>query len=315
MSNKARNHHYVPQAYLRAFTDGGSKKSKLNVYDVSTGDRFETIPRNVCAVRDFNRISVTGWPSDFVESEMGKFESLIVPAVNHIEASNEFAGEPRTCILNLMALLATRHPDLRESTRQFHEKIAKLTMDMVLHKRETYDQITSDMKRKGIAVDSNVSYEQMKVFLDKGEYDVDVTTEHHLTLEEKMHDTALQLLAKRRWTLYRAAPNDGHFISSDWPVVLTWRHPEKLPPLYRNSPGYGAKDTEVIFPLTQNLALVGTFDGEEGYEQAHPKVIAAINSKTMSFSSHQVYSPKRWFPVLSYDEIVAGSDLLRRRDQ
>lgn len=313
MSNKARNHHYIPQAYLRAFTDGGSKKSKLNVYDISTGDNFETIPRNVCAIRDFNRITVSGWPSDFVETEMGKFESLVVPAVSRIETSNEFVGDSKTCILNLMALLATRHPVRRESTRQFHAKIAKLTMDTVLHKRETYDQVTSDMKRDGVAINLNVSYEQMKAFMDKGEYKIDVTTEHHLSLEQKMHETALQLLAERNWMLYRAAPDDGHFISSDWPVALSWRHPEKVPPFYRNSPGFGAADTEVIFPLTQNLALVGEFDGEEGYAQAHPKVIAAINTRTMSFSRHQIYSPKRWFPALSNDQIVAGSDLLRKK--
>lgn len=312
MANQARNHHYVPQAYLRAFTDGGSKKSTLNVYDVITGDRFETIPRNVCAIRDFNRISVPGFPSDYIESEMGKFESMIVPAVTHIKADNEFRGEPKSCILNLIALLATRHPARRETTRKFHEKIAKMTMGMVLQNRERYEKTISDMNNDGVAASSKATYEEMKDFVAKGEYEIEVTTEHHINLEGKMHEAALEVLHQRNWTLFKAGKEDGHFITSDWPVSLEWSNPETVPPFYRSSPGLGLKGTEVVFPLTKELALLGTFDGKDETLQASPHLVAAVNSRTLRFSRNQVYSPKRWFPALSDGAIVVGAELIQK---
>lgn len=316
MSTEARNHHYVPQAYLRAFTESGSKKSKFTVYEVETGNRFETIPRNVCAVRDFNRVAIPGVPSNIVETEMAKFEGLIVPAVKEIECTNQFDGDARSSILNLVALLAVRHPDRRESMRKAHARTAEIIMSMTLDKRDTYDRTIAKAIAEGKIKEGGPGYEKVKDFFDRGNYDIEVCTEHHLKMEAGMHETALQLLAQRNWMLYRASPTDGHYITSDFPVALTWRNPDKIPPYYRSSPGFGMIDTEVVFPLTKGLVLVGTFDGHNGYEVACPELIAAVNSRVMSYSSRQIYSSKRHFPALSHNtEIVNGADLLQKREK
>lgn len=51
----SRNHHWVPQCYLKGFTKGRSKKSLLYVTDFQAGRQFPTVPRNVAAGREFNR--------------------------------------------------------------------------------------------------------------------------------------------------------------------------------------------------------------------------------------------------------------------
>ena len=54
----ARHHHYLSQCYLKGFTKGGSKKSKLKVFDLRNKKIFETIPRNVGGIRSIVRVAL-----------------------------------------------------------------------------------------------------------------------------------------------------------------------------------------------------------------------------------------------------------------
>jgi hypothetical protein len=54
----ARQHHYVPQCYLKGFVKD-RKKPKLFVVDCKERRSFSTSPDNVAAERDFHRIDAT----------------------------------------------------------------------------------------------------------------------------------------------------------------------------------------------------------------------------------------------------------------
>ncbi|WP_265923371.1 DUF4238 domain-containing protein [Cupriavidus nantongensis] len=58
--NDARNHHYVPQCYLKGFARNRSKNAQLFVVDTKTKRAFVTTPRNLAAQRDFNRVEIPG---------------------------------------------------------------------------------------------------------------------------------------------------------------------------------------------------------------------------------------------------------------
>jgi hypothetical protein len=310
MTSGARNHHYIPQAYLRGFTEGGSKKSSFVVYEVDTGKRFETKPRNVGAERDFNRVNLPGFDPNVVESEMGKFEGLIPNAIEDIDKRNVFDGESRNTILNLIATLSTRHPDRREALRRFHAQIAEVAMSMVMAKPESYNHACSQLKvpNRESSV-AHVPYEQMRRFVDGGEYVIDVATEHHLRMEATAHEAALECLGQRKWMLYRTVTN--HFITSDFPVSLAWRSPGKIPAFYRSSPGHAMRDTEVVFPLNKHLALIGTFDGEDS-TKASPVVVGAFNLQAVRNARRHVYSTKRDFlAVDAQHNIISGARIFK----
>jgi hypothetical protein len=76
MAGMARNHHWVPQCYLKGFSKGWSKNSQLHVVDAVAQRQFMTLPRNVASAQDFNRIDIEGVAPDHIETSLAKFEVM-----------------------------------------------------------------------------------------------------------------------------------------------------------------------------------------------------------------------------------------------
>lgn len=307
----ARLHHYIPQCYLTGFTRSGSKNGKLSVLDLERGTTYETIPRNVAAVRDFNRVSINGIPPDFVETQFSGFESELAHALRNLERSRTFVADERTYVLNLMALLAVRHPDVREAIRDFHEQIARQVGSMVLATPERWESTKRSMERDGKPIDAGISYEQLKDFHERGEYTVTVPNERHIELETTTAAAVLEVLARRDWLLLVADDAaTGPFITGNRPVTLIWKDPEQVPPMMRDSPGFGVEGTQVVFAVSRNLAVVGDFNGRSGTMAANPALVGAINSRMIRFS-RQVYAPKLAFSFLVGEgRLMEGGSLL-----
>src|SRR4051812_34396398 len=100
----ARHHHYLSQCYLRGFTQGNLKKSKLTVIDFHKKNHFETTPRNVGGIRDFNRVDIVGVDQNVIESSLAEFEGNAASALRNINEGGSFSGDDRDLILNLIAL-------------------------------------------------------------------------------------------------------------------------------------------------------------------------------------------------------------------
>jgi hypothetical protein len=195
---KARNHHYLSQCYLKGFTKGGSKKSKLTVIDFKEKKRFETIPRNVGGIRDFNRIEIEGVDQNAIETALGNFEGQAASALKQIEETLTLDGKNRNYILNLIALLAIRSPEQRENRRQIEAQVAERIMDMSLETKERWDSEMAQMEAEGYKPNENVTYEKVKAFHEnKDAYTFHVSTERHIRVEISCIDTILKYLNLR----------------------------------------------------------------------------------------------------------------------
>lgn len=301
MSKEARHHHYIPQCYLRGFSVGVSKRSKITVADIKTGRYFETIPRNIGGVRDFNRVSIDGVKPDAIEGLLAPFEGQVSDAIRNVDRNSRFEGDDRLLILNLIALLAIRSPQQRENIRQFEEKVIKDMMGLTLATKERWEAQIQELRATGQSVDDSLSYEDIKAFHDKGQYKITLSNEHHIDLEFTGMDAILNTLVHRNWRLYTTTSAQGCFITSDHPVMLSYQNPEKVPLMFRDSPGFGLSDTEVVFPLTQNALLMGTFDGPEGTRRASFDLVAAANRRVIEHAFQQVYTPDRTFAYIGPD--------------
>lgn len=308
MPSISRQHHYLSQCYLRGFTKAGSKDSKLSVIDLKKEIVFESNTRNVGGVRDFDRIRVAGVESDIINQQLSSFESLVALSLRNIEKNLLFNGADKDNILNLIALLAVRSPQRREHWRKFQETIIKKTLGMMVSSKETWEARSHE--------NSSISYDDAKSFYEQDEYTVNLSTEHHIEMEMVALNAIVPLLAKRKWVMIKASPESGPFITTDRPVFLVYKNVEKVPAFLSESPGFAMPDTQIQFPISKNLALIGEFDGNDGVVEADKQFVAVLNSK-MLFSVHQrVFAPTLQFNFLNFFDkknFLKGTQLISFR--
>lgn len=304
----ARHHHYLSQCYLKGFTKGNAKKSKLTVFDVAEKKKFETIPRNVGGIRDFNRLDIEGVDQNLLEQDLSDFEGNAAKALKQLSVTKSFTGETKKQILYLIALLAIRSPERREHMRKFQARIADLVVGMALESRERWELQMNQMKENDPSYQSNVTYEEVKDFYDSKEYTIEVAREHHIKMEMTQIDAILPRLYGRQWVLVEATENTGPFVTCDNPVNLSWINPDQIPPIHRSSPGFGLVGTQVYFPVTQGLALMGEFEGKEGVVQGNEELVAICNSSMLHSAYRHIYAPKSGFKFYGKGgEIMIGA--------
>jgi len=310
----ARHHHYLSQCYLKGFTKGGAKKSKLTVIDCKERKKFETIPRNVGGIRDFNRVDIKGIDQNTIESALSKFEGHAATALKKLEETLEFSGDKKEIILNLIALIAVRSPERREHMRNFEAQVADKIMGLTLESKERWESQVTKLE-EGMEDSNKVTYEEAKKFFDKKAYTIEVAREHHIHMEMEQVNAVLPYLLGRKWVLIKATDNSGKFITSDNPVRLSWNEPEKIPPLYRDSPGFGMKGTQVYFPVSKNLALIGDFDSEEGTIEGTQDLVSLLNTKMINNVYKHIYSPNIDFTFQVQDgRFLNGNHLLHKKN-
>lgn len=310
---EARKHHYVSQCYLKGFTDGRSKKSKLLVYDREAHKVFATTPSNVASERDFNRIDWEGDPN-VLEKMLAVFEGGADRSLRRLDDGAAFEGLDRENILQLIALFAIRTPSTREVWRRAHAQVAEHMLELALSSREMWESQIEQAMRSGVEFPGSTDYDEVKDFFDSKQYTIEVAREGHIQSEFHGVAAILPYLFERKWWLLRATPESGPFIASDFPVSITWDEPEQVPALMRHSPGYAMKRTSVTFPISQDLALLGAFEIDDILEAvpAAPQMVHAINGTSIGFAQRQIYAPKRQFFYIDCNHQVMDGRQLER---
>ena len=301
----ARHHHYISQCYLKGFTKGRAKKSKLTVFDFSERKSFETIPRNIGGIRDFNRIDIEGVDQNKFEADLAEFEGAAASALKKLEDTMAFEGEVRDAILLLIAMLAVRGPEQREHIRKLEERIMNQVMGLTLQSKERWQSQVRQIQKENQDFQDNVSYEELKDFFLKNEHRIELAREHHIRMEMVQVNAILPCLEARNWSLVKASAAAGPFITSDNPVSLSWIDPSTVPLAYRRSPGYGLTGTQVYFPVSQELVLMGQFDKPAGVVEATEELVALGNTTMLNGFFRQIYSPKAKFKFCG-----AGGDIM-----
>lgn len=312
MATEARNHHWVPQCYLRGFAKSPSKNAQLHVVDKAARRSFITCPRNVASARDFNRIASQKVPPDYIESRYADFEGQAAGALQRMRERRQFGdSDDLDLILNLIALLSVRNPRMRENSRSFQEKVIKLMMSESVATKERYAASLGKFAKRGATpLDDVPSYESMREFIQGQHYNITVPTTRHVENELHQLDGLLPHLGAREWQLLRAVPDSGGFVTSDHPVTLAWI--EQRDRGFFSSPGFGLKGTVVGFPISHDLAMMGAFDGPTGTRDLDTQEVAQINASTIARSHRQVYAKDdRFHYMLATGKMRRGDELLQ----
>ena len=304
----ARRHHYLPQVYLRAFTDTGLKDGQFNVLDVQSGRSFRTSPINVAVERDFNRVDIEGHSPDAIEQALAPFEAQAVTAIRKVIETEEFPSDDDwNWILNLLGLIAVRNPQLRQSFNSSHEQVIHRIGDLLVSDKKIWDHHVKKARESGQSIDEDVSFEDAKQFVEGRKYEIEFSPEGNLRVEFHAFDKLLPILGQRAWSVL-VAPHDGpEFICSDHPVTLVWKHGRSGPV------GYGLRETEVFFPLGRRVGFYGTFETPlKPVVKCKPGHVATMNRRVAWNSERHVYSTLESFHVWHEGEIrevKCGSNL------
>ncbi len=282
MKNESRGHHYISQIYLRGFTESG--KEKIYVLDSIKKEVRKTNIKNIGKKRDFYRINIPSLAPDIIEKELSKIESELKKSISSLQEKNNFVGEDKQNIL-MIGIFIARNPGMREARRDFEERTAKNMLSLSFRTREQWDRYVKDMQEKGEDLASLGTYEEMKEFIENEDYRMRLPNERHIGEEFKLVKILFNLLIQRKWVLYKT-DDLIPFITAESPVSLIWDEPEKMGEI---SPGFGMPKTTIIFPLTKNFALKGSFEGEDKTVEATIESVAGINSLFLAQSS-QIYA-------------------------
>ena len=78
-------------------------------------------------------------------------------------------------------------------------------------------------------------------------------------------------------------------------------------------PGHGVPGTLVIFPLCNELALMGSFEGDEGTRDVTIEQVARINTIIALNAERQVYAHDSNFvyQMASHDRLMRGYEFLQ----
>jgi hypothetical protein len=104
----ARRHHFLPQCYLKGFSQPRKRGKTHNVVVFDrNGKTFTSNIINIAVKHDFNRVEIEGHAPDVFEQAMAGFEGELAPALDRIlKAGNLKNTEDRVILLNFIGLIS-----------------------------------------------------------------------------------------------------------------------------------------------------------------------------------------------------------------
>ncbi len=277
MGRKAK-HHFIPQTYLKRFTEDGKDSSLFWSIPVNNDVPFQTSPKDACSKRDYytiqhkNDLIVEDWYAT-------KIEPKIAEALQYIEKNSSFPTQKE--MLNLILLLATlyvRTPSHR-STLEAPLKIAK----------EIVASMSEDIK---ISNQHEFNYTQSDLIM------------HELRLINPI----IESLSKKFYRLYLIRESEFDVITSDNPFILS--HPDAKKGFYF---GLNTPNIEICVPINRRAILIARNEPfEEGVFLADDKLIGLTNAKLILSTSRFYYSSKPKI-ILVDDNLCAYKHDIRKK--
>lgn len=220
--------HYIPQFYMRKFTDDDNKIGVLNCKLHKLTPRKS--PKSI-ACEDFFYGLQTGVPDDisqsvedFFQDLEGKFSRLLPAIEEKILTGQKIEGGEKWHIALFMSMLWIRGPAMREHHRMVSEDLARQMMAMTFSRsKEDINAFFNSFDRDRGEI---TTPEQRKTIIDgfnKNKFKMNISNHLHMRMFESI-DNFANLFAAKNWTIYINKTRTG-FITTDNPVA------EILPPI------------------------------------------------------------------------------------
>lgn len=220
-NNKAKNHHYVPQAYLKNFSNQNNNEYQINVIDKKKGELYKTNIKNVSCEKNYNRVKNLENPnyweeyySQNIENKIKKsFENLIASAMLTQNNEEIFTQKTKENFCEIIISQTYRTKKNRDKLMQDGEKILEQTT-----------------KKLADTIQGKVSKEAEEYIRNwKPNYDFLKGETLKIINDKRLYEKLKNGLLEKNWVLYR---NKNYktmpFITSDNPVhIYNYKKPKK----------------------------------------------------------------------------------------
>ncbi len=215
-------------------------------------------------------------------------------------------GDELTRLLAFVAIHGARVPRVRALTSGAVDETMRTMLRMASATAEHWAATQSSMIAAGYDGVENLTFEEMHEYVERGEFKVSMGNTWEVEQVLNQADLLCDLLVRRNWTLLVAICRGDYFISSADPVGLAWSTP-RPPSMF--GPGFGLRNTDVTFPISSNLAILGKFEAIPRILPADTELVAAVNSRT-GRGANEVYARSHDFPWLGPDHTIRRGGLL-----
>lgn len=304
-NSEPRQHHIVPSSYLAGFTTSGTNVGKLHVYDFVEKRHYRTSAKKACRERDYYRIYEPGEDQNLVENLMAQVESGAAQVLQEVKRNNRANATQVGVLLDLGALITARNRRGRFTLSQFLTTSLKMHLASGEIPKEKWNKIREAEIRAGANPEALPKYEEAKQLAAKGEFFPPAPQPLQVGLIlEIAHEIALTL-RKKRWELHKWDSRKGGFIASDAP--LFWGALEELAQGYSTA-GLADTKVEITFPINSSMALVSYPSAREGNFETTESIVARTNTRTLLFSTGQVFYPNEEFTLWDKGRIFSSKE-------
>ena len=285
MTRKKR-HHIIPEFYLNGFTDIHGKKF-VWVYEKGGSEIKSLTPHNVAVKSGYYsaKIRIEGFSSDVVEDMLSWIEGKAAPIIKKIINQKKLSDEDRFFFSLFLASMMTRVPTYRTMVEKCSTELAKKFLMVKASNLESFKSMI-DKYEKETGNKLSISAEKFREFIfDEDKYEIKADPRISLPMV-LMVEEYTNIFEKMSWAFLKAT-YEQKFITSDNPVYFY--DPTHNPASF-DGVGLINKNVEVIFPLTKDMAFLGTWKEYKGYFRKNKEIVKTINKKTVISALHFVYS-------------------------
>lgn len=250
--NNPKKQHYVPQTYLRQFTE---IQGNLYIYDKVKQEIRKQKPSAVGYNKHFYTVEIEGEKDYFIEKFLAeKVDVLYTDLLTKISNQSIFNSKDRYDLGLFLAAQYLRTPAQRKNYNQMIESNVK-----------QIGKITYSMKRNTNQLKAEMKDEEFARIIEKGDYDIKVPPENSLAFLVSFVEEMAEMLAKQNIVVLKASKK-SEFITSDNPYTMV---KEKWAAEWE---GFGVINTTKIFPLSPQYLLLLK---DVGNKMIYPPVISS----------------------------------------
>lgn len=295
----AKNHHYIPQTYLRGFAFNKNKskrQQKVYAFDKSSGRVEDTLIKDIChAEYLYETEDINGGKELIVEESFSRgpenrFPYLVKKVEERKWLSNPDIADLAYCIASQLLRLPT--------TLQVIEQIGLDALGDATNKEwaklldDNYrNKVMAEFKIEHPEFDHELTRENVQDIIDgkKLEVEFDIPKNNILITSLEMVDGFADSLLKMGWN-FQYAPEGEKFITSDIPVYAMAR----IDGIWRRAlfGGHELKKAITVFPLTDNVCIsIANTQYYQDFKTITPDAVRQMNTTTaMLFDKYLIGS-------------------------